>query len=83
MKTNFLCLVALFLTMQIKAQLIVTPYPNPASGNNESGGNITTFVQSNLIGTGITVSNVTFSGANRQLGSFNATVRLQTNLNFS
>jgi len=73
MKRILFVLLTLFFNLNILlSQLTVTPYPNPASGTNGAGGNLLTFVQNNLIGSGITVSNVTFHGANRQLGSFNA-----------
>jgi len=49
---------------RVLAQLQVTPY---------IGSAIQAYVQTNLIGSGITISNVTFTGANRQMGSFNAT----------
>lgn len=55
----------------IFAQLTVAPY-NSGTGNNGAGANLTTFIQNNLIGTGVTISNVTFVGANRQMGSFNS-----------
>ncbi|HNS41796.1 MAG TPA: choice-of-anchor L domain-containing protein [Taishania sp.] len=62
----------LLLSLTSNAQLTVSPYNN-GSGNNGAGGNLQQFVQNNLIGSGITISNVTFVGANRQMGSFNAT----------
>ena len=43
--------------LSMQAQLTVTPYTGP-----HSGATLTSFVQSNLAGTGITVSNATYVG---------------------
>lgn len=45
------------------SQLNVTPY---------SGSNLQQFVQNNLIGSGITISNVTYYGVSSQMGAFDA-----------
>ncbi|MBN9294578.1 MAG: choice-of-anchor L domain-containing protein [Flavobacteriia bacterium] len=71
MKQLFLFL-SLHFTSLIYAQLTVSPYNN-GTGNNGTGSNLQQFVQTNLVGSGITISNVTFTGANRQMGSFNST----------
>ena len=47
---------------KISAQLVVTP----------SGGNYTQLVQNNLVGPGVTISNVQYTGGAGQIGSFTA-----------
>lgn len=71
MKKSLLFL-SLFLFNYTYSQLTVSPYNN-GNGNNGSGANLQQFVQNNLIGSGIVISNVTYTGANRQAGSFNST----------
>jgi len=75
MKNKNLLLIVLFILLgitQIKAQLTVNAY-NGGTGSNGTGQNLQTFLQNNLVGTGVTISNATFLGANRQWGSFDAT----------
>ncbi|MCO5259850.1 MAG: hypothetical protein M9916_06870 [Crocinitomicaceae bacterium] len=72
-KVAIISFATLLLSLTINAQLVVNPYNNGA-GNNGAGSNLQQFVQTNLIGSGITISNVTFVGANRQMGSFNIQV---------
>lgn len=71
MKKLFLFLFLSFSNL-IYAQLTVSPYNN-GTGNNGSGANLQQFVQNNLVGSGILISNVIFTGANRQIGNFNST----------
>lgn len=75
-------------SLDTQAQLTVTPYTGP-----HSGATLTSFVQSNLAGTGITVSNATYVGdinpytsavITRQMGTFNATsTMLNTSFGFT
>ncbi len=48
---------------QLQAQLTVVPLST--TGNNGAGVNLTQWVQTHLIGAGVTISNVTYTGANR------------------
>ena len=68
---NAALLLSLFFSPLVYAQLAVAPYNN-GNGTNGSGTSLQQFVQNNLVGSGIVISNVTFIGANRQMGSFNS-----------
>lgn len=63
MKGFVLIIFALILTLSINAQLVVTT----------GALTPTQYVQNVLVGGGVTVSNVTFSGQSNQIGEFNAT----------
>ncbi len=69
-RTASLFVIYFIFTNATYAQLVVAPLNT--SGNNGSGVNLTQWVQTNLIGAGISISNVTYTGDNRQMGDFNA-----------